>query len=77
MPLYVSAGLPGPFRYVRRVDGGGSVAYWLLIGFWWVPLKWCLIAVIVLMIYTCKLAARLLVWLCRELAARLFPERYP
>jgi hypothetical protein len=70
MPLYVSAGLPGPFRYVRRVDGGGSVAYWLFVGFWWVPVKWALIVVIVLMIYTLVGLLALLRWLCLELVAR-------
>lgn len=75
MPLHISAGLPGPFRYTKSLDGSGSVFYWLFIGFWWVPVKWALIAVIVLMIYTCKLLGRGALWLGRELARRLFPER--
>ena len=57
MPLYLNVGLPGPFRYVRQVGGRDKPGplYWLFIGFWWVPVKWALIIVIVLMIYTASL----------------------
>lgn len=78
MPLYFNVGLPGPFTYSKRVNTKGTKGafYWLFIGFWWVPTKWALVAVITLMIYTCRLLGRGALWLCRELAARLFPERY-
>ena len=46
MPLRMSIPLPGPFSYSTRIGGKGSsnAAYWLLIGWWLVPmvlmLKW-------------------------------------
>jgi hypothetical protein len=52
MPLYISAGLPGPFRYVARVDGGAL--YWLLIGWWLVLLKWFVIAVVMFYVYVIR-----------------------
>lgn len=64
MPLYISAPLPGPFRYSARVGGGktaGGLFYWLLIGWWWVPLKWMFIG----MYYLVVLAWKLAVWSVR------------
>lgn len=54
MPLRMSIPLPGPFTYSARIGGGrrgsaGKFWYWLLIGWWavplWLLLKWTSLAV--------------------------------
>lgn len=57
MPLYISAGLPGPFRYVKRI-GGRGLTFWLLLGWWAVPLvwfaKWLAIAIVLFYAYVAR-----------------------
>lgn len=61
MPFHLHVPLPGPFSYSHRLGGrrrpasagpsaARSLLYWLLIGWWWVPVK-----------YSCLL----MWWLCK------------
>lgn len=59
MPLYLNAPLPGPFRYVKRIESKGTrgFTYWLLFGWWIEPVKWVLVGTWLLCRYVYRRAS--------------------